>query len=140
MATAIAERLRAVSTLDSQFRLLINALAEKQKESVQIEARRLILLTAFRKNNYSWSTNVSFHALAVNKIPHSIMDKAELMAIGTLVKAIFALIGIVMTIVLLVIGAIKKDNKRLKSAGFYFLGTILTIVVLTAIEFLFLAS
>jgi hypothetical protein len=58
MATAIAERLRAVSTLDSQFRLLINALAEKQKESVQIEARRLILLTAFRKNNYSWITNV----------------------------------------------------------------------------------
>jgi uncharacterized protein YlxW (UPF0749 family) len=64
MATVIAEWLRAVSTLDSQFRLLINALAEKQKESVQIEARRLILLTAFRKNNYSWNTHVggnNFH-------------------------------------------------------------------------------
>jgi hypothetical protein len=41
--------LLAVSTPDSHPRLLMNALAEKQKESVQIEASGLNLSKAFRK-------------------------------------------------------------------------------------------
>ena len=68
------------------------------------------------------------------------MNKAELMTLGTVIKFILGLIGIIMTIVLLSMGLIKKDNKRLKRAGLIFLGTWLILIVLTAIEFLIQAN
>ena len=74
------------------------------------------------------------------EIKFKTMDKAELMALGTIIKLILGLIGIVATMVLLVMGLIKKDNKRLKRAGLIFLGTFLTLIVLGTIEFLFLAN
>ena len=68
------------------------------------------------------------------------MDKAELMTIGTIIKFALGLIGIITTMVLLFMGLIKKDNKRLKRAGLIFLGTCLTLIVLGTIEFLFLTN
>ncbi|MCB0541174.1 MAG: hypothetical protein KDE33_26945 [Bacteroidetes bacterium] len=68
------------------------------------------------------------------------MDKAELMAIGTLIKVALGLVGITWTIVLLVGGLINKDNKRLKKGGLVFLGTWVILLVLGAIEFAIIAQ
>ena len=67
------------------------------------------------------------------------MDKAELMALVSIIKFVFGLIGLITTMVLLFVGLIKKDNKRLKCAGLFFLGTCLTIIALGTIEFLYFA-
>jgi hypothetical protein len=68
------------------------------------------------------------------------MDKADLMTLGTAVKFIIGLIGIIWTITLLVGGLIKKDNKRLKKAGLIFIGTFSILIILGAIEFLILSK
>jgi len=68
------------------------------------------------------------------------MSKSEAMAIGTLLKALLALIGIIATLTFLVIAVIKRDNGRLKKAGLIFAGTCLALIILSTIEFLFIAN
>lgn len=67
------------------------------------------------------------------------MDKPELMALGTIIKFILGLIGITWTIILIVGGLIKKDNKRLKKSGLILLGTFAILIVLGIVEFLVLS-
>lgn len=62
------------------------------------------------------------------------------MTIGSILKFLLGLVGITTTLVLLVGGLLKKDNKKLKKAGLMFLGTWVILIVLGTIEFLFLAN
>jgi len=68
------------------------------------------------------------------------MEKIDIMAIGTILKFSLGLIGITTTVVLLVIGLLKKDNRKVKKAGLIFLGTWVIVIVLGTIEFLFMAK
>jgi hypothetical protein len=68
------------------------------------------------------------------------MGKAELMAIGTILKVLLGLIGIVLTLVLLILGLVKKDNKKLKRAGLVFVMTVGISILLSAIEMIFLVN
>jgi uncharacterized membrane protein len=68
------------------------------------------------------------------------MDKAELMALGSIINSVLGFIGIVTTMTLLFLGVIKKDNKKLKRAGLVFVGTFLISIILAIIEFLILAN
>jgi uncharacterized membrane protein YozB (DUF420 family) len=68
------------------------------------------------------------------------MEKGDLMAIGTILKFALGFIGIIMTLVLLITGLVKKDTKKLKKAGLIFGGTWLILIILGTIEFLFLAN
>jgi len=62
------------------------------------------------------------------------------MAIGTILKFLIGLVGIVLTLILLVMGLMKKDNKKLKKAGLVFIATWAILILLGTIEFLFLAN
>lgn len=62
------------------------------------------------------------------------------MAIGTILKFLLGVFGIVMTLILFVMGLIKKDNKKLKKAGFIFIATWVILIVLGIIEFSFLTN
>ena len=68
------------------------------------------------------------------------MDKNTLMTLGTILKFVIGLGGIVTTLVLLTIGLAKKDKKKLKKAGLVFLGTFVLLLVLGVIEFVILAN
>ena len=62
------------------------------------------------------------------------------MAIGTILKFLLGFIGIVMVLIFLVMGLIKKDNKKLKKAGLIFISTWVILIILGTIEFLILAN
>ena len=64
------------------------------------------------------------------------MGKTELMILGTVIKFILGLGGLILTIFFLVTGLVKKDNSRIKKAGLIFLGTWIITLVIGAIEFL----
>ena len=68
------------------------------------------------------------------------MEKGDLMAIGTILKFLLGVFGIVMTLILFVMGLIKKDNKKLKKAGLIFIATWVILIVLGTIEFWILAN
>lgn len=68
------------------------------------------------------------------------MEKVDFMAVGSIVKLIFGLVGIALTLYWLTVGLIRKDNRKLKRAGMTFAAIWLALVVLTAIEFLILIS
>ena len=68
------------------------------------------------------------------------MDKGDLMAFGTILKFLIGLIGLILTIVLLITGLVKKDNKKLKRAGLVFIATWVILIILGAIEFAFLTN
>jgi len=68
------------------------------------------------------------------------MDKAELMALGTVIKFLIGLGGIILSLVFLAVGLIKKDNTRLKRAGLVFVGIWLILLVFGAVEFLILVK
>ena len=60
------------------------------------------------------------------------------MAIGTLLKFIIGLAGIVLTLVFIIMGIVRKDNSKLKKGGLIFLGTWVILIVLGTLEFLIL--
>lgn len=66
------------------------------------------------------------------------MNTTSLLVLGTFVKSIICLAGIVMTIVYAVSGLSTKNDEKLKKAAFFFFGTIGAIVALSLCEFLFL--
>ena len=68
------------------------------------------------------------------------MDKGDYMAIGTIFKFLLGFIGVITTLVLLVTGLMKKDNKKLKRAGLVFAGNWVILILMTAIEFFLLAN
>lgn len=66
------------------------------------------------------------------------MDRADAMAIGTILKFLLGLFGIMLTLIFLIAGLMKKDNQRLKKAGLIFIVTWIIIIVIGTIEFLIL--
>lgn len=68
------------------------------------------------------------------------MEENTLMALGTIVKFVIGLGGIVTTLVILTIGIVRKDNKKLKKAGLIFVATWVLLLVLSGIEFMILAD
>ena len=68
------------------------------------------------------------------------MDKGDLMAIATILKFLLGFMGLVLTIVLLIIGLVKKDNKKVKRAGLIFIATWVILIILGTIDFLLLAN
>lgn len=68
------------------------------------------------------------------------MEKEDLMVITTILKFLLGFIGIVMTLVLLTMGLVKKNNKKLKRAGSVFVATWVILILLGVMEFWFLAN
>lgn len=62
------------------------------------------------------------------------------MVIGTALKFLISILGIVSTLVLLIQGLVSKNNTKLKKAGLIFLGTCITLIILGTIEFLILVN
>lgn len=61
------------------------------------------------------------------------------MAVVTIVKFILAFAGIVLVFILLVSGLLKKDRNSVKKAAILFVGMWVVLILLTVIEFAFLA-
>jgi len=68
------------------------------------------------------------------------MDKTTIMALGTLVKFVIGLGGILSTLIILTIGIARKDNDKVKRAGLIFAGTWVLLLVLAGIEFVILSN
>lgn len=68
------------------------------------------------------------------------MEKGDIMAIGTILKFLLGFIGIMVTLILLVMGLLKKDNKKLIKAGLIFIATWVILIALGTIEFWILAN
>jgi len=62
------------------------------------------------------------------------------MAIGSLLKVVIGLGGIVTTMVVFAIGIVRKDKQKLKRAGLFFVATWVILLVLGGIEFVLLAN
>lgn len=66
------------------------------------------------------------------------MDKVDFMIIMSILKFGLAFVGIIVTLVMIVKGLVKKDQTKFKKAGLVFLGTCGILILLSAIEFAFL--
>jgi hypothetical protein len=66
------------------------------------------------------------------------MNTTQLLALGTIIKSIICLAGIIITIMLAVSGLSTKNNEKLKKAALVFFGMVGVIVALGLLEFLFL--
>ncbi len=58
------------------------------------------------------------------------------MVTGSLIKIVITLIGLIWTIGLLILGLTKKDKKKLKLSGLFFVGTSTLLIIVTIIEFI----
>ena len=62
------------------------------------------------------------------------------MVIGSLIKIVIALVGLLWTMGLLIVALTRKNKKKLKQAGFIFVGTWTLLIIISVIEFLILSK
>lgn len=60
------------------------------------------------------------------------------MVFMSILKFALGFTGIIVTLVTMVTGLVKKDQSRLKKAGLVFIGTWGILILLTVVEFVFL--
>lgn len=68
------------------------------------------------------------------------MYKTDFMVIGSFVKVLLILVGLFTALTLFIIGFAKKNRKKLDKAAMIFFGTCFIVIILSVIEFLFLAN
>lgn len=58
------------------------------------------------------------------------------MVTGSLIKIVIALVGLLWTMGLLIVGLTRKNKNKLRQAGLIFAGTWTLLITITVIEFL----
>jgi len=68
------------------------------------------------------------------------MNREQLMIAFSVIDILIAIVGLLLTFGFIILGLVKKDNKRLKKGALIFVSTWVLLFVLRVIEFLIVAA